>query len=110
VHDQVQRSEYEGKESGDDNDEPASELEIVQQEEHDDDPTPKKKEKVAKVPVREAVGANRREPEARRELGKVSTYESDQRERNKDKTLFCLLRFVMSRILPRVFHLSSGCH
>ena len=66
------QDQYEGKESGNDDYEPASELDIVQQDE-DDDLTPKKKGKPGKVPVRVAVVANRKEPETHREQGKVST-------------------------------------
>jgi hypothetical protein len=44
----------------------------------DDDPTPKKKKsKIAKVPVREAVGSSRQQPEPRRESTKVGVLVTD---------------------------------
>lgn len=65
--------------SEDDGYEPPSERElgITEPDNHhadnysDDDPTPKKKQKVERVPVRKAVGASREEPEFCRERSKV---------------------------------------
>lgn len=39
----------------------------------DDDPTPKKKEKTTKIPVRQAVEASRQKPESHRENEEVSS-------------------------------------
>jgi len=50
---------------------------------HDNDPTPKKKQKAVKVPVREIVGASRKEPEFRRERSKVCDGESTTTKTSK---------------------------
>ena len=57
----------------DDDYEPVTEPEGNHEIESDDDPTPKKKQKVAKAPVREAVNASREEPEAPKGRSEVST-------------------------------------
>jgi hypothetical protein len=85
-----------------DNDyDPPTELERDTSIEANDDPTPKKKQKIVKVPVREAIKASCKEPTLHhdREQNEVNTPSeaSGRVHTDNNNNNDCLIRFVMSQ-------------
>jgi hypothetical protein len=93
---QTMKDKHEGQALDNDEYEPVTEPERYSGAEHDDDPTPKKKQKVVKVPVREAVNANREEPELHRRQSEVNKVSKGIMLTSHTTTIMitCLIRFV----------------
>ena len=99
---------YDGWAPKDDDYDPPTELERDTSIEADDDPTPKKKQKIMKVPVREAIKASRKEPTPHRERDEVNAPSevSGRVDADNNDNDDCLIRFVMSQ--THVFRVSNA--